>query len=72
MRRYEIELENYVKKLQIESRVIGDLALNHIVSTVVKYQFKLAQTARSLTDLEMLEEAEPIKEIIRTFLRTLW
>ena len=63
--RYEIELENYVKKLQIESRVIGDLALNHIVSTVVKYQFKLAQTARSLTDLEMLDEAEPIKEIIR-------
>ncbi len=63
--RYEIELENYVKKLQIESRVIGDLALNHIVSTVVKYQFKLAQTARSLTDLEMIEEAEPIKEIIR-------
>ncbi|MCE7072432.1 MULTISPECIES: glutamine synthetase III [Dyadobacter] len=63
--RYEIELENYVKKLQIESRVIGDLALNHIVSTVVKYQFKLAQTARSLTDLEMLEEAAPIKEIIK-------
>ncbi|HEV7379162.1 MAG TPA: glutamine synthetase type III, partial [Dyadobacter sp.] len=63
--RYEIELENYVKKLQIESRVIGDLALNHIVSTVVKYQFKLAQTARSLTDLDMLEEAEPIKEIIK-------
>ena len=63
--RYEIELENYVKKLQIESRVISDLALNHVVSTVVKYQFKLAQTARALTDLEMLEEAEPIKEIIR-------
>jgi glutamine synthetase len=63
--RYEIELENYVKKLQIESRVISDLALNHVVSTVVKYQFKLAQTARALTDLEMLSEAEPIKEIIR-------
>jgi len=63
--RYEIELENYVKKLQIESRVISDLALNHVVSTVVKYQFKLAQTARALTDLDMLEEAEPIKEIIR-------
>ncbi|GLU53909.1 glutamine synthetase III family protein [Dyadobacter frigoris] len=63
--RYEIELENYVKKLQIESRVISDLALNHVVSTVVKYQFKLAQTARALTDLEMLEEAEPIKEIIK-------
>jgi len=63
--RYEIELENYVKKIQIESRVMGDLALNHIVSTAVKYQFKLAQTARSLAELDMKAEAEPIKEIIR-------
>lgn len=62
--RYEIELENYIKKVQIESRVIGDLALNHIVSTSVKYQFKLAQTAKSLYDMNMEEEAEPIKEII--------
>ncbi|HEV7349591.1 glutamine synthetase III [Telluribacter sp.] len=62
--RYEIELENYVKKIQIESRVVGDLAINHIVSTAVKYQHKLAQTARSLTDLDMTGEAEPIKEII--------
>jgi glutamine synthetase len=62
--RYEIELENYIKKVQIESRVIGDLALNHIVSTSVKYQFKLAQTAKSLFDMGMEEEAEPIKEII--------
>ncbi|TDB67012.1 glutamine synthetase III family protein [Arundinibacter roseus] len=63
--RYDIELENYIKKIQIESRVMGDLALNHIVSTAVKYQFKLAQTARSLSDLDMNNEAEPIKEIIR-------
>jgi glutamine synthetase len=63
--RYDIELENLIKKIQIESRVMGDLALNHIVSTAVKYQFKLAQTARSLDDLGMKQEAEPIKEIIR-------
>jgi glutamine synthetase len=62
--RYEIELENYVKKIQIESRVVSDLALNHIVSTSVKYQFKLAQTARSLVELGMTKEAEPIKEIV--------
>ncbi len=62
--RYDIELENLIKKIQIESRVMGDLALNHIVSTAVKYQFKLAQTARSLVDLEMTDEAAPIKEII--------
>lgn len=62
--RYDIELENFIKKIQIESRVIGDLALNHIVSTAVKYQFKLAQTARSLTELDMQDEAAPIREII--------
>jgi len=63
--RYEIELENYIKKVQIESRVIGDLALNHVVSTTVKYQFQLAQTAKALVELELIEEALPLKQLIR-------
>jgi glutamine synthetase len=63
--RYEIELENYIKKVQIESRVIGDLALNHVVSTTVKYQFQLAQTAKALMELELIEEAQPLKELIK-------
>ncbi|AXE16613.1 glutamine synthetase type III [Runella rosea] len=63
--RYEIELENYIKKVQIESRVIGDLALNHVVSTAVKYQHQLAQTAKSLMELELVEEAQPLKELIK-------
>ncbi|MFD1139660.1 glutamine synthetase III [Larkinella insperata] len=62
--RYEIELEKYVKKVQIESRVIGDLALNHIISTALKYLNKLAETAKSLVDLGMNSEAEPIKAMI--------
>lgn len=62
--RYEIELEKYVKKVQIESRVIGDLALNHIISTALKYLNKLAETAKSLVDLGMNTEAEPIKAMI--------
>ncbi|GAB3338524.1 glutamine synthetase III [Larkinella ripae] len=62
--RYEIELEKYVKKVQIESRVIGDLAMNHIVSTALKYLNKLAETAKSLVDLGMNSEAEPIKAMI--------
>ncbi|MGN6352158.1 MAG: glutamine synthetase III family protein, partial [Parafilimonas sp.] len=36
--RHEIELEKYIKKVQIEARVMGDLALNHIIPSVVKYQ----------------------------------
>jgi glutamine synthetase len=63
--RYEIRLENYIKKIQIESRVIGDLAQNHVVSTAIKYQTRLVQTAKSLIDMEMKEEAEPILNIIR-------
>ncbi|GAA4409457.1 glutamine synthetase III [Nibrella viscosa] len=67
--RYEIELEKYIKKVQIESRVMGDLAMNHVVSTALKYQNKLAETARSLVDLGMTEEAEPVKDLIREISR---
>ncbi|MBD2702743.1 glutamine synthetase III [Spirosoma sp. BT702] len=63
--RYEIELEKYIKNVQIESRVMGDLAMNHVVSTALKYQNKLAETARNLVELGMAAEAEPIKDILR-------
>lgn len=63
--RYEIELEKYIKTVQIESRVMGDLAMNHVVSTALKYQNKLAETARNLVELDMNAEAEPIKDILR-------
>jgi len=46
--RHEIMLENYVKKIQIESRVIGDLVLNHIVPTAVKYQNVLVSNVEGL------------------------
>lgn len=41
--RYEIELESYIKKIQIESRVMGDLSINHVVSTALTYQTKLVE-----------------------------
>jgi glutamine synthetase len=63
--RYEIELENYIKKIQIESRLIGDLAMNHVVSTAINYQAKLVQTAKSLKDMELHKEAEPVVHIIK-------
>ncbi len=63
--RYEIELENYIKKIQIESRLIGDLAMNHVVSTAVKYQTRLVQTAKALKDMELVNEAEPVINIIK-------
>lgn len=63
--RYEIELENFIKKIQIESRLIGDLAMNHVVSTAVKYQTRLVQTAKALKDMELITEAEPVINIIK-------
>ena len=39
--RNEIKWEMYTKKVQIEARVLGDLALNHIVPTATKYQSSL-------------------------------
>jgi glutamine synthetase len=49
--RFEIELENYIKKVQIESRVIGDLAINHIVSTSLKYQTQLVDNVRGQKEI---------------------
>lgn len=41
--RVEVEYEKFIKKIQIESRVLGDLAINHIVPVAVKYQTMLLQ-----------------------------
>ncbi|NQT76391.1 MAG: glutamine synthetase III [Bacteroidetes bacterium] len=49
--RFEIKLENYIKKIQIESRVIGDLAKNHIIPIAVRYQNTLIENARGLSEV---------------------
>ena len=49
--RYEIEMEEYIMRLQIESRVLGDLANNHIVPTAVKYQNILIENVKGLKDI---------------------
>ncbi|MGI8583526.1 MAG: glutamine synthetase III [Chitinophagaceae bacterium] len=49
--RHEILLENYVKKVQIEARVIGDLATNHILPAAIKYQNILIQNIKGLKEV---------------------
>ncbi|MFN8355967.1 MAG: glutamine synthetase III [Spirosomataceae bacterium] len=49
--RYEIELENYIKKIQIESRVVGDIAINHVVSTALKYQTQLVENVKGQREI---------------------
>lgn len=49
--RYEIKNGTYLKKLQIESRVLGDLALNHIIPTAINYQNTLINNVKGLKDI---------------------
>jgi len=51
--RYEIKLETYIKKVQIESRVLGDLALNHIIPTAITYQNELIENVKGLKELDL-------------------
>ena len=49
--RYEIDLENYIKKIQIESRIIGDLSHNHIIPTAIRYQNTLIENVKGLKEV---------------------
>ncbi|HNK67938.1 MAG TPA: glutamine synthetase type III, partial [Flavobacteriales bacterium] len=55
--RHEIELHSYVLKLQIESRVAGDLAVNHIIPAAISYQNRLIENVRGLKDVLGPEKA---------------
>ncbi|MBX2954812.1 MAG: glutamine synthetase III [Cyclobacteriaceae bacterium] len=63
--RNEIRLEAYMKRIQIEARVMGDLAMNHIVPTAIAYQNKLIANANGLKGLGIDNNAviQTIKEI---------
>ena len=56
--RVEVELEKFTKKLQIESRILGDLAINHIVPTAVTFQNRLLENLRGLKEIFSPEEYE--------------
>ncbi len=49
--RYEIKNETLLKKIQIESRVLGDLAANHIIPTAINYQNVLIRNVEGLKNL---------------------
>ena len=66
--RYEVEMEKFVKKVQIEARVMGDLVINHIVPTALAYQNILIQNVKGMKEI-MGAEADQLteneKELIR-------
>lgn len=67
--RYEIELEKYQKTIQIEARVMGDIARNHIIPTAIAYQNRLLENVRGMREVfgdEYMEHAHSQVELIKT------
>ena len=55
--RHEIELEKYIKKVQIESRIMGELATSHILPAAIRYQNLLANNIRGLKEAGLKAES---------------
>ena len=55
--RHEIELEKYIKKVQIEARIMGELCTSHIVPSAVKYMNVLITNIRGLKEVGIAESA---------------
>ncbi|WP_205513153.1 glutamine synthetase III family protein [Longitalea arenae] len=55
--RHEIELEKYIKKVQIEARVMGELATSHILPAAIKYQNELITNIKGLKEIGLSEES---------------
>jgi glutamine synthetase len=68
--RVEVEYEKFTKKVQIEARVLGDLAINHIVPIAINYMTSLIENVKGLreifNDIEFERLAGARKEVIVT------
>jgi glutamine synthetase len=54
--RHEIELEKYIKKVQIESRIMGEIATSHVLPAAIRYQNLLANNIRGLKEAGLNED----------------
>ncbi len=58
--RNEVKWETYTKRIQIEARVIGDLAMNHIIPVATHYQSQLAKNVQNMRQIWSAEKAEKL------------
>lgn len=58
--RNEVKWEMYTKKIQIEARVLGDLAMNHIIPVATEYQSRLIDNVHKMMDIYTLEVADKL------------
>ena len=58
--RNEVKWDMYTKKIQIEARVLGDLAMNHIIPVATEYQSKLIDNVYKMKSLFPTDKAEKL------------
>ena len=58
--RTEIKLETYIKKIQIEARIFGDLCLNHIIPVATRYQSQLIENVSRVASVFSCTEAKAL------------
>ncbi len=63
--RYEIQLEDYSMRIQIEGRILGDIARNHVIPTAIRYQNILIKNVRGLKEIFMDDFEKHSKEQIQ-------
>ena len=56
--RNEVKWETYVKTVQIEARVLGDLAMNHIIPVSTHYQSQLIKNVQGMKDVFSADKAD--------------
>ncbi|MDI3319896.1 glutamine synthetase III [Pinibacter soli] len=62
--RHEIEVEKYIKRVQIEARIMGELCTSHIIPSAIKYQNTLIQNIKGLKEVGMPESSYKNQTVI--------
>lgn len=63
--RYNIYVEEYINKIDIESRLVDEIATTQIIPASVKYQNKLIDNIKNLKSIGLDGEAENLKELVK-------
>ncbi|MDP4238260.1 MAG: glutamine synthetase III [Bacteroidota bacterium] len=61
--RNEVKWETYIKKIQIEARVLGDLAINHIIPVATRYQSFLLDNVYKIKAVYSADKAEKLSKL---------
>ncbi len=67
--RYEVRVEKYKKQIQIESRVLSDIVLNHIVPKVIEYQNVLLQNVIGIKEVFDKDEYKELTKVRRKLIK---